>query len=164
MLMLCCRKLMWHELHLWSTAGCTLTDKNALSIQTRVLIPGMCYWVGAQNNRKMDLSFWYFTDQCDAFWMNLTGTQKQFLSDRRHACSKVIYRVSVSIHTGSPNSLNTHRQAHTSCVQWSLEVISCVSGAQYLHRDGWKHTVLCARITWAPWHTAWDKGRNNTGD
>lgn len=44
----------------------------------------------------------------------------------------------MSIHAGSPNSLNTNRQTHTSHVQRSLEVISCVSGVEYLHQDGWK--------------------------
>lgn len=71
--------------------------------------------------------------------------------DYRHAfsstCSKVIYRVSVSVHTGSPNSLPTHWQTHKSHVQWSLEALSCVSlcvhmcVVQYLHHDGWKPTV-----------------------
>lgn len=49
------------------------------------------------------------------------------------------------MHIQSPNSLPTLRQAHTSHVQWSLEVFysvsPCVCVVQYLHQDGWKHTV-----------------------
>lgn len=96
-------------------------------------------------------SFWYSTYYLKQYicWTKSTGI---FLSSLRHACSCstpkwFTHSQRVDAHIPSPNSLPTHRQAHTSHVQWSLETCSsvcpcvCVCVVRYLHQDGWKHTV-----------------------
>ena len=121
-------------------------------------------------------SFWYSTYYLKRYiyWTGNTGI---FLPSLRHACSCstpkwFTHSQRVDAHIPSPNSLPTHRQAHTSHVQWSLETCSsvclcvclcvCVCGPLFTPR--WMETHCMAESHEPSWHIAWEEGRNNSGN